>query len=306
MDTTTEKEVVTLQEQEDDTRLEQTDAAAPEQEVPTLTQQTNEQEADTLPEEEAPVSDEQGNASMDEDDEEGEDREPIGFDPSEYCTSIPSSPALEVGSKTEVLLSHVNSPYSFYCQRTSQQDNLEEFMEDLNTFYNDLYYFDFKFTDEPEEGEIVCFQSGEDETWYRGEVVSVDYPDADEPTAKILFIDYGGYEVVGLGELCRLAKDFGEEVPFAMECSMVGVMSKSSDGTFNQDCVDYLESYLDTPLKIQVVEVSLCTCEPVSDAPINSFHWLFDSISSFSFFTLRFCNLIRCCYPLRLTLVACH
>ena len=306
VDTTTEKEVVTLQEQEDDTRLEQTDAAAPEQEVPALTQQTNEQEADTLPEEEGPVSDEQGNASMDEDDEEGEDREPIGFDPSEYCTSIPSSPALEVGSKTEVLLSHVNSPYSFYCQRTSQQDNLEEFMEDLNTFYNDLYYFDFKFTDEPEEGEIVCFQSGEDETWYRGEVVSVDYPDADEPTAKILFIDYGGYEVVGLGELCRLAKDFGEEVPFAMECSMVGVMSKSSDGAFNQDCVDYLESYLDTPLKIQVVEVSLCTCEPVSDAPINSFHWLFDSISSFSFFTLRFCNLIRCCYPLRLTLVACH
>ena len=129
-------------------------------------------------------------------------------------------------------------------------------MEDLNSFYNDLYYFDFKFTDEPREGDIVCCQSGEDEMWYRGEVACVYYSGVDEPTAKILFVDYGGSEEVQLTELCRLAKDFGEETPFVFECSMVGVTSKSSDGEFSPGCVDYLESYLDEPLRIQVVEVS--------------------------------------------------
>ena len=233
-------------EQEDAALPEQEDVTPPEQEVAT---QSPEQED----------SDDQGSVSADEDDDEEADREPIGYDPSEYCVSIPSSPALEVGSEREVLLSHVNSPHSFFCHQASQQASLERFMDDLNTFYNDLYYFDFKFTDEPEEGDAVCCQSGEDELWYRGEVVSVYYSDVEEPTARVLFVDYGGSEVVQLTELCRLAKDFGEEVPFVIECSMVGVTSKGSDGEFSPDCIDYLESYFDVPLKIKVVEVSSLT-----------------------------------------------
>lgn len=240
-------------EQEDATLTEQEVVTPPEQEVLTLP----EQDAATLSSSsEQEECDEQGSVSADEYDDEEPDREPIGYDPSEYCVSIPSSPALEVGSETEVLLSHVNSPHSFFCHQTSRQASLEQFMDDLNSFYNDLYYFDFKFTDEPVEGDAVCCQSGEDELWYRGEVVSVYYSDGEEPTAKVLFIDYGGSEVVQLTELCRLAKDFGEEVPFVIECSMVGVTSKGSDGEFSPDCIDYLESYFDAPLKIKVVEVS--------------------------------------------------
>ena len=248
-----EREVVSLcenigatTEQGDATTQVKEDVAPPEQEVAT---QSPEQEE----------SDDQGSVSADEDDDEEPDREPIGFDPSEYCVSIPSSPALEVGSVTEVLLSHVNSPHSFYCHQANQQASLELLMEDLNAFYNDLYYFDFKFTDEPVEGDAVCCQSGEDELWYRGEVVSVYYSDVEEPTARVLFVDYGGSEVVQLTDLCRLAKDFAEEVPFVIECSMVGVMSKGSDGEFSPDCIDYLESYFDVPLKIKVVEVSSLT-----------------------------------------------
>ena len=191
---------------------------------------------------------------------EGEGRDPIGCDPSEYCDSIPSSVALEVGVETAVILSHVDSPHSFFCHRASRQDKLERFMEDLNNFYNDLCFFDFKFTGVPKEKDIVCFQSGEDETWYRGEVVSVDYSEGNNPKVDVMFVDYGSSDVIPLKELCRLAKEFGEEAPFAIHCSMIGVESKSADGVFSEDCIEYLESYLEMKLQIQVLGVSLCTC----------------------------------------------
>lgn len=264
--TAAEQEVDTAQEQEEAATPGMGNVTPPEQEDTALLDAApSDQEFGTPPEQEFGTPpeqeeyDEEDNDSGDDNElfeEEEEDREPIGFDPSEYCVSVPSSPPLEVGSKTDILLSHINNPHSFFCHLTHRQASLEDFMEDLNSFYNDLYYFDFKFTDEPREGDIVCCQSGEDEMWYRGEVACVYYSGVDEPTAKILFVDYGGSEEVQLTELCRLAKDFGEETPFVFECSMVGVMSKSSDGEFSPGCVDYLESYLDEPLRIQVVEVS--------------------------------------------------
>ena len=264
------QDVATPPEQEAATPLEQKDLTASEQEVGADSQQTDEKEVDVLAEEGAPLSEEAANLSLgdeidddewfDEEEEEEEDRDPIGFDPSEYCISIPNSATLEVGVETAVILSHVDSPHSFFCHRASRQDNLDKFMEDLNNFYNDLCFFDFKLTDEPEEGEIVCFQSGEDETWYRGEVASIDYDDEDDPKVDVMFVDYGSSDVIPLKELCRLAKEFGEEAPFAIQCSMIGVESKSADDEFSEDCIEYLESYLETKLKIQVLGVSLCTC----------------------------------------------
>jgi hypothetical protein len=194
--------------------------------------------------------------------DEDEEGDPIGYDPSEYSTTLPNRTKFGANMTLKIRMANVQNPSSIYCHPVKQRIKLDKLMESLNSFYSDLRPFDFNLTEELSEGEIVCVPTWNDEeeeydSWYRARVNEVDYSDEDYPMVKVECVDYGTEEDVALEDVRRLANEFARDPPFGMECALSGVKSPSGDGVYSEQCVDYLTTFaeLDELMSLKIVQV---------------------------------------------------
>nr|WNS50065.1 tudor domain-containing protein-like protein [Halisarca dujardinii] len=198
----------------------------------------------------------------------------VGYDPSEYTTSLPPRAVLEPEATVSVRLSSADAPTALFCHPTDQAGKLDSAMEKLNSFYNGLNPFDFNLQEEPKAGEIVCIRTWEEEgdddddscTWYRASVVEISYDvdndDDDDcrdgsPVVTVECVDYGTVEAGGLADVRKLAVEFGGDPPLGLQCGLSGVQSPSGDGLFSEACVDYLNTFVDVEevLSLRVLQV---------------------------------------------------
>ncbi|XP_059173554.1 uncharacterized protein LOC131954068 isoform X2 [Physella acuta] len=152
---------------------------------------------------------------------------------SSYVTSE-TGPTLPVGSKVPVFLSWVESPGDFWVQCEDSQVLLENLSAELQSFYSQPQPIAT-----PSPGAFVVARSCEDQVWYRGLVIR----DLEDGNVKVLYIDYGNSETLAKEELRQVSGVFGEIVPLASLCSLVGVKPlRRGDRSWSGDAKDFLEN----------------------------------------------------------------
>jgi len=115
-----------------------------------------------------------------------------------------------------VVVAEIYTPGSFFIQLASQVDNISNFMNNLQVFYNDN---EEKYTVLPEliiTG-LACTSCFEDtKLWHRATVLNI----IDELRVELLYVDYGSIEIVWKSNIRLLASQFGLLPIQALHCSL--------------------------------------------------------------------------------------
>ncbi|GFN94103.1 LOW QUALITY PROTEIN: tudor domain-containing protein 1 [Plakobranchus ocellatus] len=156
-------------------------------------------------------------------------------------------PSLTVGSRVDAFLTWVDSPGDFWVQLRDFEHLVEKLSNELQEFYA-----------QPRPGAAVSpgafivAQYSEDEMWYRGLILK----EVSNTEVLVLFIDYGNSDIVLKVNLRQVAPAFGEVVPLAFRCALVGVKSLSDDANaWTTDAKSFLEEMTQDG----------CLCEVVSE-----------------------------------------
>ena len=136
----------------------------------------------------------------------------------------PSSPApnarsLQIGSKYDVYLINVNSPYDIVCQLYNDSGILESITSVLDQLYSeseDKYVLESP----PVAGEYVCACYSKDGLYYRAKILHVL---EDSKEFEIEFIDYGNQEKVPISSLKQLDPQVVVYSPLALKCGLSGL-----------------------------------------------------------------------------------
>ena len=136
----------------------------------------------------------------------------------------PNSPSpnprkLEHGSKYDVYLTNVTSPYKLVCQLHSDTGVLESIAAILEQVYTDNEE-KFELQSPPTVGTYVCAKYDKDDLFYRAKLVQ-HFEDSD--TYLVEFIDYGNHEMVVAKDLKELDSKLVSYAPLAIYCSLSGI-----------------------------------------------------------------------------------
>ncbi|XP_069582928.1 tudor domain-containing protein 15 [Ranitomeya imitator] len=127
-------------------------------------------------------------------------------------------PIFKPGAVMDVIVSHVDSPASFWCQVSGNASKLSTFMEDVQKVYSccDILY---------QHGQVACIaKSSKNGKFYRAAVLK--YVSAHE--CVVIFIDYGSTEKVLISELRKIKPQFLELEGQAFQCSLHDAFSSLS------------------------------------------------------------------------------
>ncbi|KAJ8306560.1 hypothetical protein KUTeg_017105 [Tegillarca granosa] len=136
---------------------------------------------------------------------------------------------LKEGQRSQVFVSHVDSPSSFHIQLESEKSLLNQLLDEMFEFY------------ESDEGEKLAMKNAsdnmicvakfsEDGSWYRAIVVKY----TDLKNIEVQFVDHGNQEVTSISTLRKLNSSFAVLPVQAIHCALGGVKSKYeewSEGT---------------------------------------------------------------------------
>ncbi|XP_077416092.1 LOW QUALITY PROTEIN: tudor domain-containing 6 [Vanacampus margaritifer] len=124
---------------------------------------------------------------------------------------------LSVGSTVDVTVSYVEGPQKFWCQRTNNEENLQQLMEVLQNQYASVHPL-------PIIKSTYIARNPEDGMWYRARIVaSQRFPEAD-----VQFLDYGSTRSVPLGDVCPIDPVFLQLEPQAFQCCLINSKANSS------------------------------------------------------------------------------
>ena len=149
------------------------------------------------------------------------------------------------GLTVDVTVSAVDSPTSFYCQQLAAADKLA-------SFGNALYEYcesSGELLAQPCAGQPCCAFFPDDESWYRGEILSVG-PDG----VKVLYVDYGNSAVVEADCLVELPEKFAQLPVQAWKCQLAGI-SPADGRTWSKEACDDFGAVLGDELSLEVVEL---------------------------------------------------
>lgn len=133
-------------------------------------------------------------------------------DESHKCVS------LKLGHRQKVSICQVVSPSLFYIQLENHAQ-VDEQADAMFEHYSTLAEGDC-LVEKLTVGQLCACQFGEDGSWYRAQVESVD-PDSD--TCTLFYVDYGNADTVALSSIRHLLPEF-ESLPWqSVACSLAGV-----------------------------------------------------------------------------------
>eukprot|EP00094_Tigriopus_californicus_P005086 TCALIF_04900-PA protein Name:"Similar to TDRD5 Tudor domain-containing protein 5 (Canis familiaris)" AED:0.05 eAED:0.05 QI:76/0.88/0.9/1/0.88/0.9/10/1264/728 len=114
-------------------------------------------------------------------------------------------PNRKLGDAFEILIGEVYTPQKFYFQLQATAPDLEELMDDLNTFYEGPKSVDYKLRSvDFLAGQLVAIRYVEDGRWHRGIIQQL----RNSCTAQVRFVDFGTVQKEQIDNLRYLRKAY--------------------------------------------------------------------------------------------------
>ncbi|XP_006920906.1 tudor domain-containing protein 1 [Pteropus alecto] len=158
---------------------------------------------------------------------------------------IPKVLTLNIGDEFCGVVSHIQTPEDFFCQKLQSGHKLAELQASLSEYCgrvsprSDFY---------PTIGDICCAQFSEDDQWYRASVLAY----ASEESVLVGYVDYGNFEILNLKRLCPITPKLLELPMQAIKCVLAGV--KPSLGIWTPEAVCLMKKIVQN--KIITVKVA--------------------------------------------------
>lgn len=111
---------------------------------------------------------------------------------------------LKIGDEVSVYITSVSSPENFYCQLATTATELDNLMNNMETFYRPLGADEEAFTN-PQVGDACCAMFTEDDGFYRAVVTKVT-----SSGIEVRYLDYGNSEQLPLSRVKMLNASFAE------------------------------------------------------------------------------------------------
>ncbi|RUS80335.1 hypothetical protein EGW08_011904 [Elysia chlorotica] len=155
-------------------------------------------------------------------------------------------PSLSMGSRVETFLTWVESPGDFWVQLKDFDFLVHKLSTELQEFYAQP-----RPGTSVSPGAFIVAKYSEDGMWYRGLVLK----EVSDSEVLVLFIDYGNSDIVAKVDLRQVAPAFGEIVPLAFRCALVGVKPLSEDTkVWTSDAKSFLEEMTQDGCICEVVD----------------------------------------------------
>ncbi|XP_023692971.2 tudor domain-containing 6 isoform X1 [Paramormyrops kingsleyae] len=135
--------------------------------------------------------------------------------------------AIEAGSISEVYISHINNPSSFFVQLTEDEEEIYSLLNKINGNQSAVYM------DALQEGDLVNAVFPDDGSWYRGVVQNV----FRNGTVCIEFIDFGNTATVSHSEVSRVDDELLAHPRLSIHCSLSALPFVSKEVAWNQEDV---------------------------------------------------------------------
>ncbi len=158
-----------------------------------------------------------------------ENKEPSP-EPSSELTSQVSYTKLTVEEEAiDVLVSHIDSPTSFYIQLSSHTNEIEGYLGALYDEYTALDKEE-KMLKNRHTGQPCCALFSEDESWYRGLLM-----DVQDEKSTVLFVDYGNSEQVSIEHIKELDDVHLQKPMYSQHCKLTSI---NREMTWSQEQCD--------------------------------------------------------------------
>ncbi|XP_027519280.1 tudor domain-containing protein 6 isoform X1 [Corapipo altera] len=151
-----------------------------------------------------------------------------------------SNHGIKIGSEEEVYITHIEDPWTFYCQLERCADTLAQLADNISHLSETMTS-----TGTLRTSGSLCLARYADSQWYRGVIMEA------QPKAKVFFVDFGNTETVEEDDLLPLPSDASDIllVPMqAIKCSISDVSSVSKEAA-----TWFKEAVLERQLKAIVV-----------------------------------------------------
>uniref|UniRef100_A0A3B3SYH5 Tudor domain containing 15 n=1 Tax=Paramormyrops kingsleyae TaxID=1676925 RepID=A0A3B3SYH5_9TELE len=154
-------------------------------------------------------------------------------------------PQLTVGKKEKIRVTAAINTNTFYCQLESMVTDLKEMSEKLSTFCESKS----KGLCDNAVGNLglLCAVNGKDDKWYRGVVQLLPV----NSQVRVLFVDYGFCESVGVERICQLPPSFLSIPIMAFHCTL-SCLSQTDENVLKEQLEHIKRGLLGAVLDIQV------------------------------------------------------
>ncbi|RLW02199.1 hypothetical protein DV515_00007381, partial [Chloebia gouldiae] len=164
-----------------------------------------------------------------------------------HCAnSIAKFVSLSIGEEFSGVVSHIQNPDTFFCQRMQSARQLAELEASLNEYCGKIPSSpSFR----PAAGNVCCAQFTEDNLWYRAAVTAY----ASEDTVLVQYMDYGNSDSLPLTRLRPIIPSLMDLPAQAIRCSLAGV--KPPLGAWTSEGISYMKKLVkDKVLTVKVVD----------------------------------------------------
>ncbi|XP_033371648.1 tudor domain-containing protein 1 isoform X1 [Parus major] len=164
-----------------------------------------------------------------------------------HCTnSVAKFVSLNIGDEFSGVVSHIQNPDTFFCQRMQSACQLAELEASLNE-YCDKFPSSPSFR--PAAGNVCCAQFTEDNLWYRAAVTAY----VSEDTVMVDYMDYGNSDSLPLTRLRPIIPRLMDLPAQAIRCSLAGI--KPPLGTWTSEGISCMKKLVkDKVLTVKVVD----------------------------------------------------
>ncbi|XP_018327657.1 uncharacterized protein LOC108738643 isoform X2 [Agrilus planipennis] len=123
--------------------------------------------------------------------------------------------------KESVIVTHINSPQSFFVQFYRSSKAIQNMIRDINVYVKNNCHFLIK---EVKINNIylVRYDQKGNQQWCRGRVISR----LDDDVYSVFFIDYGNVEPIKRNLIMGISPDLARVAPFAIECKLFNLFPK--------------------------------------------------------------------------------
>ncbi|KAM3860924.1 tudor domain-containing 6-like [Diretmus argenteus] len=140
------------------------------------------------------------------------------------------SKSLTWGMEADVLVSHCNSPLSFYVQFVSEEEDLFSIVEKLNDGQSTRKTIDIK---DVHPGDLVQAEFPEDSSWYRAVVREIH----GNTRALVEFVDFGNTAMISISKMCRLSKPLLKFPTYSTHCMLSGAAALGKEVVLDPEVV---------------------------------------------------------------------
>ncbi|OWK56978.1 Tudor domain-containing protein 1 [Lonchura striata] len=163
------------------------------------------------------------------------------------ANSVTKFVSLSIGEKFSGVVSHIQDPDSFFCQRMQSARQLAELEASLNEYCGKIPSSpSFR----PAAGNVCCAQFTEDNLWYRAAVTAY----ASEDTVLVNYMDYGNSDSLPLTRLRPIIPSLMDLPAQAIRCSLAGVKPPLG-GVWTSEGISYMKKLVkDKVLTVKVVD----------------------------------------------------